>query len=37
MNFEEVNLIDAPTDAEFWGAAVGATLLTVGIGLLFIS
>jgi hypothetical protein len=37
MTFEEISQIDAPSDAEFWAGVAGGALITVGIGLLFIS
>jgi hypothetical protein len=37
MTFEEIEIVDAPTDAEFWGGVALGAVATVGIGLLFIS
>ena len=37
MVMEELNVVETPTDAEFWGGVVGGTLITVGVGLLFCS
>ena len=37
MTFEEITTIDAPSDAEFWAGVAGGALVTVGIGLLFVS
>jgi hypothetical protein len=37
MIMEEISVIDAPTDGEFWAGVAGATLVTVGVGLLFCS
>lgn len=37
MTLEEIQIIDAPSDATFWGGVALGTVATVGIGLLFIS
>jgi len=37
MTIEEIQIIDAPTDAEFWGGVAAGTLIGIGVGLLFVS
>lgn len=37
MTFEEIQIVDAPTDAEFWGGVAIGVVTVVGIGLLFTS
>lgn len=37
MTIEEIQIVDAPTDAEFWGGVALGTVAVVGIGLLFCS
>ena len=37
MTIEEIQIVEAPTDAEFWGGVALGTAATVAIGLLFIS
>ncbi len=37
MLMEELNAIETPSDATFWAGAAGATIVTVGVGLLFCS
>ncbi|WP_308805567.1 daptide-type RiPP [Alteromonas sp. KUL17] len=37
MTFEEIEIVDAPTDAEFWGGVAGGVLIGVAVGLLIVS
>ena len=37
MTIEEIEIIDAPTDGQFWAGVAGGTLIGIGIGLLFVS
>ena len=32
MKFEEMNLIEAPSDGQFWGGVAVGTILVVGVG-----
>lgn len=32
MKFEEMNLIEAPSDGQFWGGVAIGTILVVGVG-----
>ncbi|WP_337993183.1 MULTISPECIES: daptide-type RiPP [Thalassomonas] len=37
MTFEEIEIVDAPSDAEFWGGVAGGVVIGVAVGLLFVS
>lgn len=37
MTFEQIEIVEAPTDGEFWAGVAIGTVAVVGIGLLFIS
>jgi hypothetical protein len=37
MTFEQIDLIDTPSDAEYYTAMAVTAAVTVGIGLLFLS